>query len=101
MNFNVYLESKKHQARQRQTEIVREQDQLRSVQRQLEAERAHKARVKAGMQKEMSETLNKIDKDKKEAWNRHHKDDSNKKMTLELIREMEAARSEQKQALQH
>ncbi len=99
MNFNEYLESKNQAASNRQDEIRREQAQLRQIQKDLELEKQQKARIKAGMAQEASSTLNKLDQAKKDAWNRHHKDDTNKRKTMEILAEQDAAREEQRASL--
>jgi hypothetical protein len=65
----------------------------------MEADRKRKLEEKETRKQEMVKTLTRIDSAKKEEWNRIHKDDTNKRQTLEKMEQEEHARAEYRQSL--
>lgn len=63
----------------------------------MEEDRQRKLQEKLQANHEMVHELHHIDSAKKEAWNKQHKDETNKQKTLELLAEQERLRNEAKQ----
>lgn len=97
MNFDEFYIHKQQQDNEKKNQIDRERAHLANVQAQLERERAQQLQEKEARKMEMSQTLNHIDQQKKEAWNKHYKDDSNQRKTHELVEMQQRLKNEAKQ----
>ena len=96
-DYTLYQQKKHQEQQDRADQISREQQELHNNQKELAYEKSRQLSQKYERGQEAKSTLNNLERQKQDEWNRHHKDETNKRQSLALQQEQQALKQEHHQ----